>query len=358
MLRAVRTLAVFTAVFMAAFGLELAATPSAFAAGTTCTQVVTTWGDLTSYFAAPTGDCVALGADITNAGGENLTVASGQAITLDLAGNTLTISGLTSAIAGINVADAVTTPVALAAGTFTVDDSSGGSGHLTVTGGPTSAGIGGNVGKTAGQVTITGGTVTATGGNSTSTGGAGAGIGGGGGLGSSAGGSGAGLTVSGGTVTAIGGGGIAVGTTGRSGSAAGVGGGGGAANALTAGPGGNGFPVVVSGGSLDASSSAPSGTGGTGGGGAGVGGGGAGTRINTSGFPARAGGSESAVTVSGGTLTAMSAADGSLNLAEDVGSGGGTPGMIGPTPSSTVGAWSISSGGTLRLERYEFVPRG
>jgi hypothetical protein len=348
-LRAARSIAIVAAVLLAAFGFELAASTGSASGATSCTQTAATWSDLQSYFAAPTGNCIALGAAITNAANQNLVVASGQAVTLDLAGNSLTISGLTSQVAAINVVSAAGT-------SFTIEDS-GSAGQLTVAGGPTAAGIGGNVNQAAGSVTITGGTVTAAGGGgSGSTTSGGAGIGGGGGTGTGPGAGGVGLTVSGGTVTAVGGAGSANAGDARGGSGAGVGGGGGSATGFLAGAGGNGFPVVVSGGVLVGQSQPPTGATATGGGGAGVGGGGAATRVTT-GFPSRVGGSGSSVTVSGGTLTASSASDGNSGLAEDVGSGGGT-GTTGITASQFGGPLSVAFGGTLVLHRYEFVPAG
>lgn len=129
---------------------------------------------------------VALCADVTIVASDDLplTVASGTAITLDLNGHTLDVTGPDDR-AGVGVPEG-------AALTIT-DSSSQGSGVLIAVGGYASAGIGGDdASRTPGSIIINAGNITADGGES------GAGIGGG------VNGDGGNITINGGTVTATG----------------------------------------------------------------------------------------------------------------------------------------------------------
>ena len=253
------------------------------------------WTDLDAAFNAVTAgnsDTIILTADITQTSGDYLHVddnsgSGGADITLDLNGHSLTISGVADNHAGIEVAQGAS---------LTVDDSSNGSGQLTVTGGLESAAIGGyylhfssRQTHTAGAITInqgvlnlTGspydgaalggslygnaGTITINGGQVTATSqGGGAGIGGGfTGYNAAPAGS---ITITGGTVTATGAGG-----------GAGIGSG----TSPDISP-----DIVISGGTVSAT-----GNGGAGNGGAGIGTG------------SHAAASSATITISGGTVTA------------------------------------------------------
>ncbi|HWB68281.1 MAG TPA: hypothetical protein VG708_15785 [Mycobacteriales bacterium] len=120
--------------------------------------MVTTAAQLESAFAA--GGTVVLGSNITIDDGSRPAVGDGEAVTLDLHGQTLTIDNVPRGRAGV----AVITGTAL-----TIEDTVGG-GEANVTGGPLSAGIGGENGavddtgrQDSGTVTILSGTVTAVG---------------------------------------------------------------------------------------------------------------------------------------------------------------------------------------------------
>lgn len=267
---------------------------------------------------------------VTVSGGQ-IAVPSGDSLTIDLCGQSLSATNVPAGDAAINVPQGTT---------LTVEDtSSGAPGTLTATGGNDNgggagAGIGGNGGQSAGSVTILGGTVTATGGisdytNAGSGGGGGAGIGGGGGNdnGGTAG-AGATVTVSGGTVTATGG------TSNYGGGGAGVGGGG----VGLASTGGAGGQVTVTGGSLTDPKGGAGGL--SGGGGAGVGGGGAGADLHG------VGGAGALVTVSGGTLTNPTGGNGGPGTGGG-GAGVGGGGGGGDKGSGGAGASVTVSGGTL-----------
>lgn len=158
-----------------------------------CTGVVF-WEELVPAFEA--GGTVRLCRSIAAPEGDSLTVGPGgegdnTSVTLDLAGQRLSIPGAAKHEAAIDVPQHAT---------LTIQDTAGG-GELNVEGGESAAGIGGDTngetGETAGAVAIEGGVVVAEGGYQ------GAGIGGGAGT-KSAGGGGR-LTVAGAKVTAIGG---------------------------------------------------------------------------------------------------------------------------------------------------------
>jgi hypothetical protein len=94
---------------------------------------VTTFSELSTAFAA--GGTVVLGADITNPG-ESLDVDAGESVTLDLAGHSLSVTGVPAGDAAVGVP----------AGAELIVVDAGGSGSITATGGTGGAGIGGGVG--------------------------------------------------------------------------------------------------------------------------------------------------------------------------------------------------------------------
>ena len=97
------------------------------------TPVATTFDELADEFAA--GGPVALGADIAQTG-QGLDVGAGMSVTLDLAGHSLSVTGVPAGDAAIGVP---------AGTTLTVVDPVGG-GSITATGGTGGAGIGGGAG--------------------------------------------------------------------------------------------------------------------------------------------------------------------------------------------------------------------
>ena len=334
-------------------GSSLVATSLAFASTTPTTA--SDWSALSNAVDGCTSSSsltVVLGAAITAPTGAYLAVPSGCSLTLNLAGNDLSITSVAAGDAAI----AVPTGASL-----DIEDTST-TGTLTATGGGGSgngdgggAGIGGDSnGGSSGSVTISSGTVTATGGASNG-GGAGSGIGGGGGFGS--GGSSGSVTISSGTVTAtgggstyggggsgIGGGGggqydsagssgsvtISSGTVTATGGAgyegaggAGIGGGGGGFG----GSGGSSGPVTISSGTVTATGGSSSSGGG---GGSGIGGGGD-------------GGSSGPVTISSGTVTATGGGGGGGGGGSGIGGGGGGGG------SNDGGSGSVTNAGVLEL---------
>ena len=167
------------AALVIALALPLSLMVAAPAAAATVT--VNTWAGLQAAMLV-NGDIVVLTGPITNPVGENVAVESGESVTLDLNGFTLSITN-----PGFNKA-AVHVPV----GATLIINATGG-GTITATGGGRGAGIGGGNLGDGGTVTVNGGIIIATGGRY------GAGIGGG--FGGDAG----IVTVNGGTITATGG---------------------------------------------------------------------------------------------------------------------------------------------------------
>ncbi len=266
---------------------------------------VTTWSQLSSAVAA--GGTVTLGADLSNPAGANLTVGT-TAVTLDLNGHSLSITGLPANKAGIEVGTGRS---------LTLENPTVAGGTLVATGGSGGAGIGGSgalsggAPQGAGSITVRSGVMlTATGGNSA------AGIGGGSaGDGSCTGGGSSlsSLQVTGGNVTANGGN-----------FAAGIG----SSDCSAAPPG----QVTVSGGVVDA-------TGGVNG--AGIGGG-----FDGAGGP---------VSISGGTVTATGGGFGA-----GVGGGSGRPGgqvdvsagelrAIGGDRGAGIGGGNLGGGGSVTV---------
>ena len=196
------------AALVIALALPLSLMVAAPAAAATVT--VNTWAGLQAAMLV-NGDIVVLTGPITNPVGENVAVESGESVTLDLNGFTLSITNPGFNKAAVHVPVGATLIInATGGGTITATGGGRGAGIgggnlgdggtvtvnggiITATGGRYGAGIGGGFGGDAGIVTVNGGTITATGGEH------GAGIGGGdlGGRGT--------VTVNGGTITATGG---------------------------------------------------------------------------------------------------------------------------------------------------------
>jgi uncharacterized repeat protein (TIGR02543 family) len=219
-------------------GLATVAVPQALATGPTETLA----NLQAAVSSASPGGTVALTGTVTGATGTGLSIPSGENVTLDLAGYSMTVDATGSGDAGVDVP---------ATSGLTIEDSSnGGTGTLNATGDDECAGIGGDNSGDSGAVTIKSGTINATGGGDSSSGGPGIGSG----FNTSEG----NITISGGTVTATG-----------QGAAAGIGG-----ESSTA-------VITITGGSVTASGGSS---------GAGIGGG-------DSGMPAT-------IDISGGTLTA------------------------------------------------------
>ncbi len=302
---------------------------------------------------------------MTAPSGQDLSIASGASVTLDLDGCSLTITSPGGANPGIGVPSGAS---------LTIEDTSSlnvsDQGTLTATGGPgdnsyssgagAAAGIGGSGGDTlytdpvyglagfsghAGSITINGGNVAATGGSGSpgSYGAGAAGIGGGGGDYGAGGGYLKGtVTVNGGYVTATGGAGA------NGGSGAGIGGGGAAAGyagSVFQGYGGNlAGSVVINGGTVQAAGGASSTAAGAG---AGIGGGGGGDSESSSAAGAPGGNLAGSLTVTAGSLTAMGGSvSGVGGGGAGIGGGGGgeSPGTTAYVNQSLTGTVDIQGG--------------
>ncbi|MFV0678718.1 hypothetical protein [Ottowia sp.] len=153
----------FAAVALAA----LVGTPARADTGTCVGTNVTDWSSLmTAYNGAATDLTFCLVAGAYTAGaGEYLLTPAGRSLTIDLNGQSVSITNppIYSAAIGVGATETLTI----------VDSSAGGSGTVEARGGDQGAGIGGGSSGAGGTVEVRGGTVTATGGQF------GAGIGGG-----------------------------------------------------------------------------------------------------------------------------------------------------------------------------------
>jgi uncharacterized repeat protein (TIGR02543 family) len=242
---------------------------TAISPASAATVPVSDWTQLKAAFLG-NGDTVVLGGDITSTPGENLVIAAGSSITLDLNGFVLGISKAADFLPGIEVPP-----------TSTLTITATGRGTLTTNGGSGGAGIGGGSGTDGGTVIINAGTVNATGGYLNVIG-TGAGVGGGGGISGSPynfpAGNGGTTIINGGTVTAIGG-------DSSSGTGAGIGGGSSPGFSIGLGPGngGHGGSTIINGGTVTATGR---------GGSAGIGGG--------------QDGNGGTITITGGTVVASS----------------------------------------------------
>lgn len=145
--------------FATLMAIGVIAVPVAAHATTCAGTSVTSWAQLQSALPVSGSATVCIGQTISfttpSTATNNLSVAAGTSLTLDLAGHSLSIDASVS-----NFVAAIHVP---ATASITITDSVGG-GSLTVLAGAESAGIGGNPGESAGTITITGGTINATGG--------------------------------------------------------------------------------------------------------------------------------------------------------------------------------------------------
>lgn len=315
---------------VAALGLTVPAL-SAQATGS-CDFTPSTYATLQSDFTIrASGSVICLGANL--AGNTPLEVPTGNSLTLDLNGHSLTItvgSLLGEAAIHVPASSSLAVTDQAPSGTSTLTVVGGTQGNDTAGGG---AGIGGNGGSASGHITIAGGRIDATGGAATSMfSGSGAGIGGGGAGQSGVGGVGN-VEITGGEVDATGG--LTV-IAGAGGAGAGIGGGGGggdAASVLNPGGGGigqasvalafafdnaagsgGGATLSISGGTVSAVGGASS----AGGSGAGIGGGGAGGNqiINS--------GGAGDISITGGNISSATGGSSSTGFqGSGIGSGGG-----------------------------------
>ncbi|MFC6552839.1 Ig-like domain-containing protein [Cohnella cellulosilytica] len=247
---------------------------------------VNDWDSLYDAFInSASGTTILLGANITQPSGA-LTVPSATDLTLDLAGNTLSITSLSNSAIYVNAGTALT-----------IEDSSvDGSGRLVAMSNRQSyAGIGGGPNSAAGTITINGGIVSATGGEHA------AGIG-------------SGFNAAGGTININGG---VVNVTGGLGSA-GIGGG----------YGSTGVTINITGGTVTANG---------GSGGAGIGGREA--TINITGGTVTANGGSDGAGIGGGYYSA----GGTINI------NGGVVSATGGANGAGIGGGAYESGGTIQI---------